>query len=214
MSKYSTPKELFTAICDSIRNKTGKTELINHEDIPAEIDSIVGSSTTKPYIDSSKITIWNNFFKDNANSIVLDSADFSGGTSFSHTFDGFDSVEIIPPLVMRKGTNFSSCFYSAYVTEIQEIVLNGAKTSYMQGMFEGCYILERIKITGSIKVNSNTFNISDCESLDTESLLSFLNAFEDNTGGTTYTVYFGATNLAKLTAEEQQIATDKNITLA
>lgn len=37
---YTTIKELFTAICDAIRAKTGTTDLINHQDIPARISSI------------------------------------------------------------------------------------------------------------------------------------------------------------------------------
>lgn len=37
---YNTVKELFTGICNSIRTKTGKTGIINHQDIPAEINAI------------------------------------------------------------------------------------------------------------------------------------------------------------------------------
>jgi hypothetical protein len=37
---YNTIQDLFTGICDSIRAKTGETDLINHQDIPAKIDAI------------------------------------------------------------------------------------------------------------------------------------------------------------------------------
>lgn len=37
---YMTIKEMFTAICDAIRAKTGTTDLINHQDIPAQISAI------------------------------------------------------------------------------------------------------------------------------------------------------------------------------
>ena len=40
MIKYNTPQELFTAICNSIRNKTNNNEPINHQDIPNKIDKI------------------------------------------------------------------------------------------------------------------------------------------------------------------------------
>ena len=40
MSNYNNPNELFKAICDAIRSKTGTTDLINHTDIPAKIESI------------------------------------------------------------------------------------------------------------------------------------------------------------------------------
>ena len=37
---YTTVQDLFTGICDSIRTKTGDDDIINHQDIPAKIDSI------------------------------------------------------------------------------------------------------------------------------------------------------------------------------
>ena len=37
---YNTVKELFTAICDSIRAKKGSHELINHQDIPNEVIAV------------------------------------------------------------------------------------------------------------------------------------------------------------------------------
>ena len=47
MIKYNTPQELFTAICNKIRDKIGSNELINHQDIPDKIDSII---TEEEYI--------------------------------------------------------------------------------------------------------------------------------------------------------------------
>lgn len=37
---YNTPKELFTGICDAVREKDGTTAKINHQDIPARIRAI------------------------------------------------------------------------------------------------------------------------------------------------------------------------------
>lgn len=37
---YTNVNELFKAICNSVRNKRGTTEMINHQDIPREIDAI------------------------------------------------------------------------------------------------------------------------------------------------------------------------------
>ena len=42
---YETLPALFEAICDAIRSKTGATGLINHQDIPATIDSISTGTT-------------------------------------------------------------------------------------------------------------------------------------------------------------------------
>ena len=52
MYKYNTPQELFTAICDKIRDKTNSNELINHQDIPDKIDKLMGNDT-KLFIDSA-----------------------------------------------------------------------------------------------------------------------------------------------------------------
>ena len=51
MYKYNTPQELFTAICDKIRDKTNSNELINHQDIPDKIDSLVDSDIKNEYIE-------------------------------------------------------------------------------------------------------------------------------------------------------------------
>ena len=49
MYKYNTPQELFTAICDKIRDKTNSNELINHQDIPDKIDNLVDSGIINEY---------------------------------------------------------------------------------------------------------------------------------------------------------------------
>ena len=53
MIKYNTPQELFTAICNSIRNKTNSNELINHQDIPDKINKLLTSNDIKLFIDSA-----------------------------------------------------------------------------------------------------------------------------------------------------------------
>jgi hypothetical protein len=99
------------------------------------------------------------------------------------------------------------------VTKIEKIKVNSIKTSAMANMFVSANSLEEIEIEGTIKVDSNDLNLMSCSKLTVASMLSILNALEDNTGGTQYTVHFGSTNLAKLTDEQQTIATNKNIKL-
>ena len=53
MYKYNTPQELFTAICDKIRDKTNSNELINHQDIPDKINKLLTSNDIKLFIDSA-----------------------------------------------------------------------------------------------------------------------------------------------------------------
>ena len=47
--KYNTPQELFTAICNKIRDKTNSNELINHQDIPNRIDEIFDNGIKEEY---------------------------------------------------------------------------------------------------------------------------------------------------------------------
>ena len=49
MYKYNTPQELFTAICNKIRDRISSNELINHQDIPDKIDSLVDSDIINEY---------------------------------------------------------------------------------------------------------------------------------------------------------------------
>ena len=49
MIKYNTPQELFTAICDKIRDKTNSNKLINHRDIPDKIDNLVDTDIINEY---------------------------------------------------------------------------------------------------------------------------------------------------------------------
>lgn len=75
-------------------------------------------------------------------------------------------------------------------------------------------MLENLIINGTITVTSSNINFTYCTALTVDSLLNILNALSDNTGKTTYKVTLGATNLAKLTDEQKQIAINKNYTLA
>ena len=60
----------------------------------------------------------------------------------------------------------------------------------------------------------NTVFFDKSDNLTVESLMSLINAFVNTSSTATYKVTIGATNVAKLTAEQVKIATDKRITLA
>lgn len=117
--------------------------------------------------------------------------------------------------------------------------LNGWNTSKLQNMnntFNNCKVLEEINMASfnlsALTVITNCFagceklidlsfgydlNIAFDDSqlylrnlLSVDSLISILNGLKDRTGANTLTAKIGSTNLAKLTAEQIQIATDKN----
>lgn len=145
--------------------------------------------------------------------------DTSNGTWFNSMFNGCSSLIEIPYLDISKGTGFDNMFKNCTsLIKISTLVVNSVSSFTLQYVFMDDYRcpknLEIVNIEGTIKVNSN-FNLTRYSNLSAESLMSFINAFEDNTGEEiTYTVRLGSTNLAKLTEEQKLIATNKNILLA
>ena len=132
------------------------------------------------------------------------------GTNFSCMFDSCKALTTIPQLDTSSGTSFSRMFNNCRSLTTIEL------TSFVSSdnIFYNCSALENLTVTGTITVNNNYLNLSYSPKLTVDSLMSVINALADNTGKTTYTVTLGATNLAKLTDEQKQIAIDKNYTLA
>ena len=162
-------------------------------------------------LDTSTITDFSYFGQNNRFAEEqLKKIDTSIGTDFGYMFNGCTSLTTVPQLDTSRGTNFSGMVYNCKSLTTVEL------TSFVasQNMFSGCSALENLTVTGTITVNNNYLNLSYSPKLTVESLMSVINALADNTGKTTYTVTLGATNLAKLTDEQKQIAIDKNYTLA
>ena len=102
MYKYNTPQELFTAICDKIRDKTNSNELINHQDIPDKIDNLVDSDIINEYNELlSMIINQNTIIELNNNEIENINICFTGCTSLT-TVD-------LPKCATINGHTFRSC---------------------------------------------------------------------------------------------------------
>ena len=81
------------------------------------------------------------------------------------------------------------------------------ETTTLDTAFGQCDALENIKIYGTI---GQTVSFQWSKKLTHDSLMSIINALKDYSGsGTTYIITLGADNIAKLTADEQKIATNK-----
>lgn len=78
-------------------------------------------------------------------------------------------------------------------------------------MLINCLALEQIDIVGELKVG---IDISGAQKLNVATLMAFINALQDRNGLNSMTLTIGATNLAKLSTEQMQIAINKNWTLA
>lgn len=138
--------------------------------------------------------------------------DFSGCTSFAGTFSYcyyFSRVGIIDA---SRATTISEMFTTCKNLEtIDKLILPTKDVSYSSA-FTNLHKLKNLVVEGEFKQN---FSIQQSTMLTHDSLMSIINALADySSSGTTHTVNFGATNLAKLTDAEKAIATEKGWTLA
>ena len=166
-------------------------------------------------LDTSQGTDFQEMFERNTSINILNgySWDFSRGKNFSRMFFGCTRLVYAPALNSSSGVNFLNAFNGC--TNLYEIpLLDLSSATVYTNAFYKCSSLTNVTITGTIKIKDNNFKVNASDKLTVESMMSFINAFQDNTGGTQYTVYFGPTNLAKLTDEQISVATNKNIKLA
>ena len=208
------------------------TELIN------KVNDIETGGTS---VINPEWTDWRYFsYYDNRNDLVakLKYSDTANGKNFSNMFYAFSSLTTIPQLDTSNGKNFGAMFNgcSALTSILQLSTSNGTNfngmfsactalttisllnMSSMSGtscinMFYNCTALENVTFEGTIPVRGNMSVFSSCPNLTVESLMSFINALTNMSDTATYTITIGSTNLAKLTEEQIQIATDKRITL-
>lgn len=166
-------------------------------------------------LDTSWGTDFQEMFEGNTSINILNgySWDFSRGKDFSRMFFGCTRLQYAPALNSSSGEKFLNAFNGC--TNLYEIpLLDLSSATLYTNIFYKCTSLTNVTITGTIKIKDNNFKVNASDKLTVESIMSFINAFQDNTGGAQYTVYFGPTNLAKLTDEQISVATNKNIKLA
>ncbi len=137
-------------------------------------------------------------------------------TNFSDMFRHCYELRKCPILDCSSGTTFRNMFSCCYkLKTIEKLIFSSTNISLLRDVFSSCKNLSNVTVEGTIKVDSSMYLLNNCLNLTVDSLMSFINAFEDNTGEETqYTVTIGATNLAKLSAEQIAVATNKNILLA
>lgn len=101
-------------------------------------------------------------------------------------------------------------FYNC--TNLKTVTIPNSLSYIGMWMFQSCPNLEYVTIESGF--NCNSLNLSSSALYSHDTILSWFNALADKTGETAYTLTIGATNLAKMTAEEIAIATNKNWNLA
>lgn len=139
--------------------------------------------------------------------VVLDT---SGATQLANCFRYSTLITRVPAIdVTGVTTSPDHLFSDSGIETIDKIIISA--TTPCGPWFYNAKSLKNVTFEGVI--GSSGFNFTQSTLLTHDSIMSVINALETKTSGT-WTVTFGTTNLAKLTAAEKKIATDKGWTLA
>lgn len=151
------------------------------------------------------------YYASNISKEKLALVDYSKITSNFAGLFGYSQIKEVPELDTRGASQVSNLFiYALYLVSVENIILKDDGTQTLSGIFNYANALQEVRFTGVI--GKNGINVQWSPLLSHESLMSIINALQDkstDTSGTVWTVTLGATNIAKLTDAEQQIARDK-----
>ena len=237
----ATVNEKMTAIADAIRAKTGGTEKLSLDGMPAAIESIEtgGGDDLWQYVNSLQYTFQDATFP-NDYELVLNMPNFSGGFSYA-----FYKGKNLKKITVKGNTaqNPVSCAYgltNEWLEEADFTEFSGGvvKFSSFKGFGYGCPKLKYIRgildpsaVTANYDVPFNSatrleevrfaqgslkkdFKLSECPALSTDTLQSIIDGLADLTGQTACTLTLHKTAGAKLTDAQKAAAAAKNWTLA
>ena len=158
------------------------------------------SLTTIPQLDTSKVTNMNGMFYNCSSLTTIPELNTSSVTDMQNMFSDCRSLITIPQLDTSKVTNIQNMFFNRKLTN-----MGGLKNLGM------AYLT-----TQSANYYQYTLNLSSATKLTHESLMNVINNLYDikTKGCNVQQLVLGSTNLAKLTAEEIAIATNKGWTVS
>lgn len=155
--------------------------------------------------------------------------DFSNGTDFNNLFRSCNKLENFNTLNTSSGTNFSYMFmYCAFTTAPQLNTSSGTNFTSMFARNPNLVTVPQLNVSSGTDFTQMFYNCSNLENLGGfvglkaplilsysnkithQSLLNVIDGLADMTGQSQKTLNIGATNLAKLTAEQIAVATAKN----
>lgn len=143
---------------------------------------------------------------------TLTLSDLSVLENLSYTFNSCNKLESIVLSGLNHVKTMLKCFNGC--RSLSSVTLSGLhEVSSMSDCFSGCTSLQHLSVDswGTVITDLTSWRISVCTGLTHDSLLNLINALY--TTNVTRTCTIGTTNLAKLSAEEIAIATNKGWTL-
>lgn len=120
----------------------------------------------------------------------------------------YSTIEEIDTVDLSECSGCTATFSNAKQLKTINRCILGTAISTINNMYRSCEALENVGFEGTFSKTGLTLQYSP--NLTKESIISLFNVLADvNGSGSTYELTIGSTNLAKLTAEEKQIATQK-----
>lgn len=178
MAKTDNLGDFLKDVADSIRTKTGTTDLINAQDFSDKILSIQtggGGNTLKNLLDATKNCYY--LFQEYSGVSVDDLIqpnDTENVTRTDSMFYNCYNLTTIPQLNTGKVTNMNSMFYNcSKLTTIP--LLNTSNATNMSGIFFGCNDLITISQLDTGKVTNMNSAFYNCNKLTTIPLLDTSN---------------------------------------
>lgn len=178
-----------------------------------------------PLLDTSNVIEMNGMFSSCSNLTSIPLLNTSKARQMQRTFNSCYSLTSIPQLDTSNVTTFYNTFYNCNnLTDVP--LLNASKATYIVDVFGGCSKLtnfggfenlgQAYSTTQSANYNSYKLDLRYNTSLTHDSLMNVINNLYDikTKGCKTQQLLLGSVNLAKLTAEEIAIATEKGWTVS
>lgn len=156
MAKNDNLQDFLTDVANSIRTKTGTTELINAQDFSDKILNISsGGNTLKNLLDATKTTKYLfSYYEGNDIPNLIQYNDTSEVTNMSHMYNSCKATNF-PQLNMSKVTNVSYMFYNCK-NIVTAPILNLSNVQNCESVFNYCANLTTCEISDF----SNTTNLN------------------------------------------------------
>lgn len=187
--------------------------------------SYCSSLISIPLLDTSNVTEMNNMFTYCTSLTSIPLLNTSKARQMQHMFSYCSSLTSIPQLDTSNVTTFYNTFYSCNnLTDVP--LLNASKATYMVSVFNATSKLtnfggfenlgQAYSTTQSANYNAYKLELKYNTNLTHDSLINVINNLYDikTKGCNSQQLVLGSTNLAKLTAEEIAIATEKGWTVS
>lgn len=202
-----------------------ETSGVDINDYYVTVGSVSGGSISQyikkiPLLDTSNVTSMSNMFRDCTKLISIPPIDTSNVVYMSSMFNNCVSLTTIPPIDTSNVTSMNQMFlYCSALTTIPQLDLS--KVTNVFQMFLYCSVLTTLgsfqnlgmaySTTESANFRYYTLDLSNSTKLTHDSLMNVINNLYDiaTKGCNAQQLILGSTNLAKLTAEEVAIGTER-----